>query len=165
VRSFFPELRTQQWTPAQSTDSFFSLFKSVKKVFPKSLIVRVSFCRLTHLSKARSAVSYMNTAYTMGSSILWVHTFVYHYFHPFTYTIFCWENSMAHSICCIQCTNVEISETMKISRFVQHEWRYVLGHIFLRFRRGNEDLQWFEDFWIPQLFCRIIQSAKHSKPL
>jgi hypothetical protein len=38
------------------------------------------------------------------------------------------------------------------------------GHIFCRFRRGNdEDKQLFEDFWVPQLFCRIIQSAKQSK--
>ena len=66
----------------------------------------------------------LNTSYTMGSSILWIHTFVYHIliyfksFHPywqilsifhslfiqFTYTIQCQENSMAHSICCIQCS-------------------------------------------------------------
>jgi hypothetical protein len=25
-------------------------------------------------------------------------------------------------------------------------------------------MQLFEDFWVPQLFCRIIQSAKQSKP-
>jgi hypothetical protein len=41
----------------------------------------------------------------------------------------------------------------------------VWGHIFCRFRRGNdEDMQLFEEFWVPQLFCRIIQSAKQSKP-
>jgi hypothetical protein len=41
----------------------------------------------------------------------------------------------------------------------------VWGHIFCRFRRGNdEDTQFFEDFWSPQLFSTIIQSAKHSKP-
>jgi hypothetical protein len=41
----------------------------------------------------------------------------------------------------------------------------VWGHIFCRFIRGNdEDTQLFEDFWVPQLFRRIIQSAKQSKP-
>jgi hypothetical protein len=25
-------------------------------------------------------------------------------------------------------------------------------------------MQLFEDYWVPQLFCRIIQSAKQSKP-
>jgi uncharacterized membrane-anchored protein len=37
--------------------------------------------------------------------------------------------------------------------------------MFCRFKRGNdEDMQLFEDFWVPQLFRRIIQSAKQSKP-
>jgi hypothetical protein len=32
-----------------------------------------------------------------------------------------------------------VKETVKISRFAQLEWGYVWGHIFCRFRRGNDE--------------------------
>jgi hypothetical protein len=62
-------------------------------------------------------------------------------------------------------SKVGIPETVKISWFAQLEWGYVWGHIFCRFIRGNdEDTHLFEDFWVPQLFCIVIQSAKQAKP-